>query len=171
MLPATLIKDAAYEACRAYVLTPPFKAGQFRLALEEERDLHVEVQQRLMPDGTFGLCVAESTAQFVIFYHSLLRSVLQREATIWHELGHIFLDHVTPRRNRFRLKAAYDPGLAFTIFHDTAEDYEAELFARTMLRYALGHNARGYDLSVAARQRDPERASQLKRFFDELALR
>lgn len=170
MLPATLIKDAAYEACRQYALTPTFKTDRFRRALEEERDLHIEMQPRLLPDGTFGLCVAESKAQYVIFYHSL-SSLLHREATIWHELGHVFFDHVTPHRNRFALRAGYDPRLTITDFHDTAEDYEAELFARTMLRYALGYNPRGYDRSLAARERDPERASQLALFFDKVAQR
>ncbi len=170
MLPAILIKDAAYEACRVYKLSTPFKTDHFLVALQEERELYIEMQPQLMPDGTFGLCVAESKAQYVIFYHAL-SSLLHREATIWHELGHIFFDHVTPRRNRFRLKAGYDPQRALSVFHDTAEDYEAELFARIMLRYALGHNARDYDRSLAARQRDPERASQLKHFLDELALR
>lgn len=168
MLPAILIKDAAYEACRAYKLSPPFKTDQFLVALQEERAMYIEVQPWLMPDGAFGLCVAESKTQYVIFYHSL-SSLLHREATIWHELGHIFFDHVTPRRNKFRLKAGYDPSRTLSVFHDTTEDYEAELFGRTMLRYALGHNARDYDRSLAARLRDPARESQLKHFLDELA--
>ena len=170
MRPATLITDAAYEACRAYEINPPFETEQFRVALQTERALYIEVQPQLMPAGAFGLCVAESKTQYVIFYHALSR-VLHREATIWHELGHIFFDHVTPHRNRFHLKAGYDPQRALSVFHDTAEDYEAELFGRTMLRYALGYNARDYDRSVAARRHDPGRASQLKHFLDELASR
>jgi len=168
MRPATLIKDAAYEACRVYKLSPPFKTDRFLVKIQEEREIFIELHPQLMPDGTFGLCVAESKTQYVILYHTL-SSLLHREATIWHELGHIFFDHVTPRRNKFRFKAAYDPQSVPTVFHDTAEDYEAELFAGTMLRYALGHNARDYDRSLAARLRDPQRESQLKHFFDELA--
>jgi hypothetical protein len=165
MLPATVIRDAAYAACREYMLTPPFTTKQFRRALEDERELYIEMRPQIMPDGSFGLCVAESKKQYVILYHRL-SSLLHREATIWHELGHIFFDHVTPRKNRLYPRSA--PGAGFI---DTVEDYEAELFARTMLRYALGHNMQGYDHSLAAQQRDPQRASQLKQFLDELAHR
>jgi len=178
MLPATLIKDAAYEACRVYKLSPPFKTGHFLVALQEERELYIKMQPQLMPPGAFGLCVAESARQYVIFYHSL-SSLLHREATIWHELGHVFFDHVTPRQNKVLLQSAYGPQVVrpddmrapLSVYTNTAEDYEAELFSRTMLHYALGRNPGGYTRSIAATQRDPERASQLNRFLDELARR
>ena len=64
-----------------------------------------------------------------------------------------------------------DTLVPLSVYTNTAEDYEAELFARTMLHYALGRNPGGYARSLAATQRDPERASQLNRFLDELARR
>lgn len=131
--------------------------------LASERDIDIRLRANTLPDGTFGFCVAVSADQYVIVYQSLA-DVLLAERTLWHELGHIFLDHVTPKRNAFFFSSG-----AQTLFTDTIEDWEAELFARTIMRYALGYDQGASDLSLAAQQRDPARAAALKAFLDELA--
>ncbi len=108
-------------------LTPPFTVGQFHQALEKAIECPVVLRALLRGElGRYGACEWKDDHYIVSYQRT--PSLVHQARTIYHEFGHIVLNHVGPGRSSLVLERG---ALAVIIEHD------AELFSELITRVAI----------------------------------
>ncbi len=138
MVPRTWLKRARIPDLRAQVsamcaeleLKPPFEAESLAAKIAKARDYVIEIE----PHPMIGQAVSGSVHPFhggifIIYYNRDVPRLL-RELIIYHELAHIWLQHVTPESKRV---PCGDTFITLTTPH---QDAEAEEWARYVAAYA-----------------------------------
>jgi len=128
---AALTPREMWECVRLVInwleLTPPFTIGQFHQALEQAVECPVVLRALLEGEpGRYGACEWRDD-HYVVTYQRT-RSLVHQTRTIYHEFGHIVLNHVGPGRSSPR----QDRGALASIM-----EHDAELFSELITRVAL----------------------------------